>query len=355
MVDLDDPAQLGRQDPGGMAARIAEFPGAVASAWQAAQAFDLPPDFKSATSVVLTGMGGSAIGGDLVRSLADAESRIPIVVQRGYDLPAFAQRDTLVVAISHSGGTEETLSEAGEALRRGCKLLAITGGGTLGPEARQAGAPVFSFDYPYQPRAALGYLFVPLVAFLSRLGFLGDRAAQMDEAIGLLKALEPQLAPGSPIASNEAKRLAGAVEGRLPVIYGGGIMAEVAHRWKTQFNENSKAWAAYEVFPELNHNAVVGYERPRDFLDHVVVLLLQSSHEHPRVTLRRQVTGATLEQRGVKVEKVAARGEGDLGQMLSTILLGDYVSYYLAQLYQVDPTPVEAIDHLKEELAKAAA
>jgi glucose/mannose-6-phosphate isomerase len=259
------------------------------------------------------------------------------------------------VAISHSGGTEETLSEAGEAIRRGCKLLAITTGGVLGPEARQAGAPVFSFEYPYPPRAALGYLFVPLVAFFSRLGFLRDRQAQMDEAIGVLTELQPQLAVDSATSRNEAKRLARTIEGRMPVIYGGGIMAEVAHRWKTQFNENSKAWAAYEVFPELNHNAVVGYERPRDFLDHAMVLLLESSHEHPRVAVRSQVTARLMEQRGVKFEKVGACGDSDLAQMLSAILLGDYVSYYLAQLYQVDPTPIEAINYLKEELAKAAA
>jgi len=334
---------------------IAELPEAVAAAWQAASAFQLPSEFRSATSVVIGGMGGSSIGGDLVRSLAEGESPVPIVVQRGYDLPAFAGKDTLLIAVSHSGGTEETLSQVDEAAQRGCKLLAITGGGTLAPKVREAGGTVFEFNYPAQPRAALGYLFVPLVAFFGQLGLLRDRSAQVEEAVQVLRQLQPELAPETPASRNQAKQIAQAVEGRAVVIYGGGIMAEVAHRWKTQFNENSKAWAAYEQFPELNHNAVVGYERPTSFLDHVVVLLLETTYEHPRVALRERVTEGLLDLRGVKHLRVPTRGSGAIAQMLSTILLGDYVSWYVAQLYQVDPTPIAAIDHLKAELAKAAA
>jgi len=352
MVDLDDLAQLRRQDPGGMADRIAELPEAVAKAWQAAQSFSLPPEFKSATSVLIAGMGGSAIGGDLVRSLAEGESPVPVVVQRGYDLPAFAGKSTLVIAVSHSGGTEETLSQVDAASERGCKVLAITTGGAL---RSKVGITVFGFDYPSQPRAAIAYLFVPLVAFFCQLGLLRDRSSEIDEAVRVLRDLQPQLAPESKVAANLAKRLAQSLEGRVPFIYGGGIMAEVAHRWKTQFNENGKSWAAYDVFPELNHNAVVGYERPTPFLDQAMVLLLQTTHQHPRVAVRERVTQGILETRGVPFQTVAARGEGALAQMLAAILLGDYTTYYLAQLYQVDPTPVATIDHLKQELARAAA
>jgi len=354
-VDLDDPALLRRHDPGAMADRIAELPDSIVKAWQAARDFRVPQEFRSVSSVVITGMGGSAIGGDLVRSLAEAESPIPVVVQRGYDLPAFAQSDTLVVAISHSGGTEETLSQVDQALSRGCKLLAITSGGTLLNKARSAGAAVFSFDYPSQPRAAIGYLFIPLVAFFGQLGLLRDRSAELDEAARVLRELQPRLALDSPTSGNEAKQLAQAIAGRVPFIYGGGMMAEVAHRWKTQVNENSKAWAAYDVFPELNHNAVVGYERPTTFLDQVMVLLLETTHEHPRVAVRERVTLGLLDMSGVPVRRIPPRGEGALAQMLAAILLGDYVSYYLAHLYQVDPTPVAAIDRLKQELAGAPA
>jgi glucose/mannose-6-phosphate isomerase len=355
MVDLDDPALLRRQDPGGMGRLIAELPEAVASAWQAALAFQLPAEFRSVNSVVIAGMGGSSIGGDLVRSLAEAESPAPVVVQRGYDLPGFAGKDTLVIAVSHSGGTEETLSQAAEAASRGCKLLALTSGGALPGKVKSAGGTVFAFSYPAQPRAALAYLFVPLVAFFGQLGFLRDRSSEVEEAVQVLRQLQAELAAETPASNNMAKRLAQAIEGRAPVVYGGGMMAEVAHRWKTQFNENSKAWAAYEQFPELNHNAVVGYERPTTFLDHVVVLLLETSHEHPRVAVRERVTEALLDMGGVRHLRIPAHGRGAIAQMLSAILIGDYVSYYLAQLYQVDPTPIAAIDHLKGELARAAA
>jgi glucose/mannose-6-phosphate isomerase len=338
-----------------MADRIAELPDAVGRAWQAAQSFPVPPDFQSARSVLITGMGGSAIGGDLVRSLAEDESRVPVVVQRGYDLPAFAQTDTLVIAVSHSGATEETLSQAGEALRRGCKVLAITSGDVLRQKVAGAGGAVFEFNYQAQPRAAIAYLFVPLIAFFSQLGLLRERSAEIDEALAVLHELQPLLALESPTAQNQAKQLARAVEGRVPFIYGGGTMAEVAHRWKTQFNENSKAWAAYDVFPELNHNAVVGYEYPANLLDHAVVLLLGTNHQHPRVTVRERVTEELLGMRNVPYQHIAPRGQGALAQMLAAILLGDYVTYYLAHLYNVDPTPVAAIDHLKQELARAAA
>src|SRR5579884_208424 len=351
-VDLDDLALLKRQDPGAMGDRIAELPNSIVKAWQAAQQFELPDGFRSASAVLITGMGGSAIGGDLVRSLAEAECPVPVIVQRGYDLPAFAGGQTLVIAVSHSGGTEETLSQVREALRRGCKILAITSGGAL---AETKGPCIFRFEYPSQPRAALGYLFIPLVSFFGQLGWLRDRSAEIEEAAAVLRELQPALAPESPAARNEAKQLAQAMAGRVPFVYGGGIMTEVAHRWKTQLNENSKAWAAYDTFPELNHNAVVGYERPTSILDHALVVLLETSHEHPRIGVRERVTRELLEMRGVSYKRVPARGQGALAQMLAAILTGDYASYYLAHLYEVDPTPVAAIDHLKQELAKAAA
>jgi glucose/mannose-6-phosphate isomerase len=354
MLDVDDPDLLRRRDPAGMGDRIAELPDTVASAWKSARGFQLPASMSSATSVVLSGMGGSAIGGDLIRSLAEAQSPIPVTVQRGYDLPAFAQQKTLLIAVSHSGTTEETLSQVREARQRGCGLLALTSGGTLAAGVKQAGGTLFQFDYPSQPRAALGWLFVPLIAFFGQLGLLPDMSADVAEAVDVLRSTQRELALDVPTTDNHAKQLAVALQGRMPVLYGGGIMAEVAHRWKTQFNENSKAWAAYDVFPELNHNAVVGYENPRDFVDHCLVLLLESSHQHPRVSVRERVTEGLLRARGIRHQRIAPQGHGALAQMLAAILLGDYVSYYLAHLYGVDPTPVAAIDHLKQELATAA-
>jgi glucose/mannose-6-phosphate isomerase len=338
-----------------MADRIGELPEAAANAWQAARTLALPPEFRSVSSVVITGMGGSAIGGDLVRALAESHSPVPVVVQRGYDLPAFAQAGALVIAMSHSGATEETLAVADEALKRGCKVLAVTGGGPLLPKVKAAGGTVYQFQYDAPPRAALGHLFVPLIAFFSQLGFLPDMSRDVDEALAVLRDLRSRLAPEEPESGNPAKQLARAIAGRLPIVYGGGIMAEVAHRWKTQFNENSKAWAAYDVLPELNHNAVVGYERPADFPEHSIVLLLDTTHQHSRVAVRERVTEGLLRMHNVTFQRIAPHGQGAPAQMLAAILLGDYVSYYLAQLYQVDPTPIAAIDHLKQELAKAAA
>lgn len=154
------------------------------------------------------------------------------------------------------------------------------------------------------------------------------------------------------MSHNPAKQLASKLYGHLPVIYGAGIISEAAHRWKTQLNENSKAWAFYEVFPELNHNAVVGYQFPEELTGRVVVVLLRSDYLPQRLQLRYQITCQLLEQAKVGYQIVDGEGNSSLSQMMSLVLLGDYVSYYLAMLYKIDPSPVKAIAFLKEQLAK---
>jgi len=241
--------------------------------------FDLPPDYSEINKVVILGMGGSAIGGDLVSSLAVSEAKLPIIIHRDYNLPAFVDARTLVIASSYSGNTEETLSSFDQALRTDSKKLVVLSG-------------------------------------------------------------------------NPAKQLANRFYGYLPVIYGAGIVAEAAHRWKTQLNENSKAWAFYEVFPELNHNAVVGYQFPQELASKIVVVLLRSAYLAERTQLRYQVTCQLLEQAKVSYQIVDGDGSSALSQLMSLVLFGDYVSYYLAILYRIDPTPVKAIDYLKEQLGR---
>jgi len=166
----------------------------------------------------------------------------------------------------------------------------------------------------------------------------------------------PVSTPGkeaTPTSSNPAKQLATNLHGKITVIYGAGILSEVGHRWKTQINENSKAWAFHETFPELNHNAVVGYQFPSELASKIYVVMLRCPSLHPRTLVRYQVTGELLEQNGVSHQIIDSQGGSDLSQMMSLIFLGDWVSYYLAILYEIDPTPVEAIDYLKKRLSDA--
>jgi len=333
-----------------MLERIHEMPELCQRAWQMAMNFNLPQDYSRINKVVVLGMGGSAIGGDLVSSLVVVEAKIPVIICRDYALPAFIDGQTLVIASSYSGMTEETLSSFEQALGVESKKLVITTGGKMKTMADERNIPVFSFDYKAQPRAALPFSFLPILGFLQKLGFISDKSAGISEMVRVLQELSQKINEGVLLSRNPAKQLANRLYGHLPVIYGAGILSEVAHRWKTQLNENSKAWAFYEVFPELNHNAVVGYQFPSELASKMMVVLLRSTLLPSRIQLRYQVNCQLLEQSKVDYQIVDGNGTSLLSQMMSLVLFGDYVSYYLAMLYKIDPTPVKAIDYLKEQL-----
>jgi glucose/mannose-6-phosphate isomerase len=298
-------------------------------------------------------MGGSAIGGDFVRRLAMSESKAPVWVHRDYSLPAFVDANTLVIASSYSGNTEETLSAFTRSLGTRARKLAMTSGGKLKDLAEKEGIPVFIIDYKAPPRAAFPHSFVPLVGIFQKLGLLADKSADLQEAVGVLRKLSEDLIETNPVASNPAKQLASRLRGRVAVIYGAGMLSEVARRWKGEFNENSKAWAFFEGFPELNHNAVVGYEFPREAKDRIIVFMMRSSSLHPRILLRYDITARLLAQAGITCECVEASGRSALAQMLSLVLLGDYASFYLSMLNEVDPTSTSAIDFVKQSLAQS--
>ncbi len=352
MSNLDNPQVFQQLDPEGMLTCLHEMPELCQKAWQMAMEFNLPRDYSEVNKVVVLGMGGSAIGGDLVSSLVASEAKLAIIVHRDYELPAFVDAQTLVIASSYSGNTEETLSSFEQALETESKKLVITTGGKLKSLAEKGGIPVFAFNYKAQPRAALPFSFLPILAFLQRLGFVSDKSQDVAETVRVLQELSPRIDEAVPLPHNPAKQLAQRLFGHLPVIYGGGVLAEVAHRWKTQLNENSKAWAFHEVFPELNHSAVVGYQFPPELASMIVVVLLRSASLSERIQLRYQVTCQLLDRANVSYQIVDGEGNSPLSQMMSLVLFGDYVSYYLAMLYKIDPSPVKAIDYLKEQLAQ---
>ena len=351
-VNLDDAKIYLKNDPEGMLARIKELPMQCQQAWKAAMDFQLPADYRKVEKVVILGMGGSAIGGDLVRSLVQSEAKIPVIVHRDYGLPAFVDEKTLLIASSYSGNTEETLSGFEPALKTGAKKLVMTTGGKLQQMAEANKIPVFKIEYKAQPRAALGFSFLPTLGVMQKLGFLKDKGEDVAETVQVLEKLSAKLDEKSAGKANPAKQLAQRLYERLPVVYGAGIAAEAAHRWKTQFNENSKAWAFYEVFPELNHNATVGFPLPKEIASKIRVILLRSPTFNQRVKLRYEVTCELLKQSGVAYEFVDGEGKSALAQMMSLVMMGDFTSYYLAILYRVDPSPVKVISYLKDKLAK---
>jgi glucose/mannose-6-phosphate isomerase len=352
MVSLDN-LDLARLDAWDMHRRTQELPQQCRDAWQAVQALQLPADYAAVDRVAIAGMGGSAIGGDLARAIVEREARLPIAILRDYDVPGWVDSRTLFIASSYSGNTEETLSAFTQARQRGAKIVAVTTGGKLRAVAEEIGVPAFVFTYRSAPRAALGYSLMAILGVFFKAGLIADMAADVAETVEVLEKLKGEIDFAVPTATNPAKRLAINLHGKLPVVYGAGLLADVARRWKTQINENSKGWMFFEVLPELDHNAVEGYPFPAELAGRVVVLMLTSTLDHPRVTLRQRLTGQILARAGVPVETVAGRGHSALAQVLSTVHFGDYVSIYLAFLYGVDPSPMPAIDFLKAELSKA--
>jgi len=340
-------------DPDDMLQHIHDVPSMCLQAWHAAIDFKLPHDYSQVDKVVVLGMGGSAIGGDLVSNLVASEARVVVIIHRDYDLPAFVDRKTLVIASSYSGMTEETLHSFERALLTDSKKLVITTGGKLKSLARKEGIPVFCFDYEAQPRATLPFSFLSILAFLQQLGFVDNKSQDVVQMIQVLQKLSSRIKENVPPANNPAKQLAQKIYGHMALIYGGGILSQVAHRWKTQLNENSKAWAFYEVFPELNHNAVVGYQFPPELGSEVVVIFLHSPLLPERIQVRYKVTRQLLDQFKIGYHTVDSEGSTPLSQIMSLVLLGDYVSYYLAMIHGIDPSPVKAIDYLKEQLGKA--
>jgi len=349
---LDDRAAMRRLDPQDMLGRIVEMPAQCHVAWERIMSFQLPTSYRQAREVLVLGMGGSAQGGDLLRTLAAGECHLPVLVSRQYAVPAFVGESTLVVACSYSGNTEETLAAFRAALDKGAMGLAIAKGGELARLAEERGIPFYRIRYETVPRAALAHNFVPLLGVFQMLGFVAANGDALTEAAVVMEQWQGEIGPQVSLESNPAKELAQRLRSKLPVVYGAGTMGVVARRWKAQLNENSKHWAFFEEMPELNHNAVMADQWPAILPPHALVVMLTSEADHPRNRLRFQVTGEHLEAQGVAVQVVEARGRSQLAQMFSSIHYGDFVSYYLAMLNGANPTDTSAIERLKAQMAQ---
>ena len=350
---LDDLEALRRLDRGDMLGAAASLPAQVRDAWSITRSLTVPETHRAVSAVAVLGMGGSAIGGDLVRGIWADRLRVPVEVVRGYDVPAWVGPTTLVVASSYSGTTEETISAFGQAAARKAPAAIISTGGTLLEVARRAGLPHLAFPGGGQPRASVGYAVTLLAGLLERAGLLELSDAEVEAAAASADTRVGASAPELLTADNEAKQLAWTIVDRLPVIEASGFLGAVARRWKTQLNENGKTTAAWEELPEATHNAVVGYPQPDTLKDHLIVVFLESDQDHERVRLRARLSRELLDASGISHGLIRVEGDGRFGQALDAIVRGDFGSTYLAALYGLDPTPVENISMLKAAMALA--
>jgi glucose/mannose-6-phosphate isomerase len=353
-MNLDDLAHFKILDTLNMLAEIDGLPDQLQQAWDLGSTQPLPK-LDGIRTIVICGMGGSAIVADLAAASVFSSIRVPIIVHRDYGLPAFAVgKQTLVICSSHSGNTEETLDSFESALKNDCSIVAICTGGELAKRAGEKNIPVWKFSHNGQPRAAVGFSFGLLLSLFARLQLIPDPTNDVTEAIAAMKRSQLHLRADVPAAKNPAKRYAGQLMGRWVTVMGAGILAPVARRWKGQINEVAKAGANFEILPEADHNTLAGTLNPTDTLNaHTMTMFLRALSDHPRNRLRSDLTRQAFMLEGLNTDSVDARGESALAHMWTLILFGDYMAYYLAMAYGVDPTPVEALVSLKDSMSNS--
>jgi len=300
---------------------------------------------------VFAGMGGSAIGGDMVRMITASKVAVPVQVVRHYELPAYVGRNSLVFVSSYSGNTEETIAAYHEASSRNARIVVTTTGGTLGGLASEKGYPVTTLPTGYPPRAASAFGVVLPTMMMSRLGLIPDHREQFELAATELRKAVREYGPTSASDANPAKKLSRSIAGKLPVVYGvAGTTGPVSVRWKGQISENGKQLAYSHVIPEMNHNEIVGWEAREEYVGHTACVFLRDRDDHPRIQKRIEITSELLESSGASVYQCSSPGSTLVSRMFSLISLGDFVSLYLAFLRRVDPCPVSIIEELKKRL-----
>lgn len=354
MTDLDDRSVYERLDPSGLHRRLQGLPSQCRQAWQEAKRTEVPADWRQCTEVIVAGMGGSAIAGNLVSDLAGPSSSMPIRIVRDFRIPGILTGNKpgqLIVVCSFSGETEETLAMFDQARSAGVAMAAITGGGTLARRAAEAGIPMMTVDAPGEPRSAVGYNLMLLASLLDRIGVLSVSDKDVDEAVVSAESMASQVGIEVPTEDNEAKLLAIDLVGRLVLVYGGGVLSGMALRWKSQINENGKSWAFAELLPELFHNSVESFPSGPEIRQRTTALLLKPHQTTPELGRRYEVLSETLYSAGIDNGMFIGPPGGPLAQSLSMIVLGDYLSYYLGLLNGINPSETPIIDISKERLS----
>jgi len=346
------PEQIRRLDRSAYLDLLMTFPRQLGRAGQIAAEVSVDRPARPINKVLVAGMGGSAIGGDLLRTYLLDDLSVPILVHRDYSLPPFVDADTLVLLSSYSGDTEETLSACEQALQRKSSIVGIASGGRLAERAAREGFPLIRIPGGMPPRAAIGYSFAALLGCLVKIGLVNDRTADLEETGKLLERRKSSYGIQVEASENLAKQLAAHLFGQFPVIYAWAWRyGAVAARWRGQLAELGKQLSSHHLLPEMNHNEIAGWEHPAGILSQAVVVLLRDRDEPEPIRRRMVLTEKFLTSRAGRVVDVWASGRSLLARLFSLVYLGDFVSYYLAALNGVDPTPIESIEQFKSRLA----
>jgi glucose/mannose-6-phosphate isomerase len=310
-------------------------------------------DYPKPETIIVAGMGGSAIGGELLKDWARNKIAVPIEVCREYSLPEYADKSTLVFVVSYSGETEESLSAFLDAVKRRCMIICISSGGALQEFAEKLNIPHLLVPLGMAPRASLPYLFMPLLILLEKIGLVSQVASEISETVKVLKNVVDSNSPEKSLKENSSKKLASKICETMPFVYGFGIYRAVAQRLKTQFNENSKVPAKWEFFPELNHNEIVGWEAANGLAKHFSTIFIRDADETEPMRQRIETTKKLISKKLMKILEIRSIGKSELAKMSSVICIGDFTSVYLAIMRGIDPTPVKTIALLKKKMKQS--
>ncbi|MBM3180892.1 MAG: hypothetical protein FJZ86_11125 [Chloroflexi bacterium] len=352
-MNLDNLDLFKKIDTQNMLAQIDGLPDQLQTAWELGQTQPLP-DFKDIQNIVIAAMGDSALAAELTVASVFSNMRLPATVHRNYGLPATANgKGTLVICISHSGDTEETLDAFETALKHKCSLLVISTGGELTKRATAKNIPAWKFGHKGKANAGIAYPFALLLALSARLGFIPDPAKYAAEAVAMMKRSQQHIVADVIAAKNPAKRYAGQLVGRWVTFVGTENLAPVARRWKTQINQLAKAGANFEVIPEASHNTLLATLNPNPTLNaHTMTLFMRAPSDHPRNRLRSDLMRQAFMLEGLNTDVIDARGESIIAHLWTLILFGDYMAYYLAMAYGIDPSEENAFLAFKDTLVR---
>ncbi len=350
-MNLDDLSAFRAIDRQNLISQINDLPDQLASAYQLGQEAPLP-DLDAIQGVAICGMGASVIAAEILAAYAAPNLSVPLAIVRDYDLPGWCRGPhTLVIAVSHSGNTEETLSIFEQALERGCQALVLTTGGKLAEAAGRYAVALWRFPPAQIPRLACGYFFGLLHSLFGRLGLLPDPQPELADLLQALRGIQASLRPEVSVVHNPAKRMAGQMLGRPVIVFGADFLAPLAKVWKNQINGMAHAMAISDAIPEADHNTLAGLEGPAVLLPHLFAIFLESPENHPRNLQRLQLTRQVYLQQGINTDVIQARGKTRLAGIWTSILFADYCTYYLAMAYGVDPSTATMLNDFKAELA----
>lgn len=354
LTDLDSLEAIQKIDRSNVLGSIQALANQIEDTWEQISKLKLTINSEKIKQVVVTGMGGSTLGPDIVRTLFKQQLSVPFEIVNDYKLPAYVGPETLVIASSYSGTTEETVAALESAQKKQAQILIITTGGILANQAKQHNYDHYiikpNHNPSNQPRMALGYSTLAVMALMRQLNLLSISEEEINSVIASVRLMNQQFDVEIPQQNNQAKQLAFQIIGRIPVFVAAEHLEGAVHVWQNQFNENSKTYAEYRVIPELNHHLMEGLSFPMTNDHTFYFVLFQSELYHPRNQKRVRITQQVIEQAGIESEMIKLTSQSPLEQVFEMLVLGSYTNFYLAILQGVDPTPIETVDFFKEQL-----